>query len=70
MNSMQTLPAIENYKITALLKEDELRLFEEVPSIRLRIARDRAGQWKLYSGNTDIVVSPTQFQSWIPEWNI
>lgn len=66
---MSTTPKREGQKITVQLKADEPHLFEEVPSIRLRVVKDSLGQWRLYPKEVDIIIDPNQFVGWFAGWN-
>jgi len=68
-NQMSEVPSIYGYKITALLNDDEPRLFEEVPMIRLRVGKDKFGRWCLHVHDTNVSVSPYNFNGWQEGWS-
>lgn len=69
LSPMPITPKHEGFQLTALLKATEPRLFEEVPSIRLRVVKDSLGQWRLYPKDVDIIIDPNQFVGWRGGWN-
>lgn len=67
---MGDLPLIEGYRLTAKLKENETRLFEQAPLIRLRVAKDVRGNFVLYPINVDVKIKVEQFSGWYLGWEL
>lgn len=67
---MSDLPFTEGYRLTAKLSENETRLFEQVPLIRLRVAKDIRGNFVLYPINVDVKLKTDQFSGWRIGWEL
>lgn len=65
---MTNYPQIHGYRLTAKLNENEPRLFDEIPNIRLRVGKNHKDKFCLYIHDTDIEVSDDQFDYHVGGW--
>lgn len=70
MKPMHTVPNKEGLKITATLKRNEPRLFDDTTEVRMVVGVDRLGRYVLHVGKSEVAVKPNTFEGWVIGWTI